>query len=39
MEEVVTIEKIMRPMTVSFDYVMYFVEESNNLDILTIDEL
>uniref|UniRef100_A0A2N9GIX8 Integrase catalytic domain-containing protein n=1 Tax=Fagus sylvatica TaxID=28930 RepID=A0A2N9GIX8_FAGSY len=38
-EQVVIIEKILRSMTSRFDYVVCSVEESNNLDILTIDEL
>jgi hypothetical protein len=36
---VVIIEKILRSMTSRFDYVVCSVEESNNLDTLTIDEL
>ncbi|XP_073291061.1 uncharacterized protein [Primulina huaijiensis] len=39
MEQVVIIEKILRSMTSRFDYVVCSIEESNNLDILTIDEL
>ncbi|CAL8168038.1 unnamed protein product [Prunus armeniaca] len=39
MQQVVIIEKILRSMTSSFDYVVCSVEESNNLDTLTIDEL
>lgn len=39
MEQVVIIEKILRSMTSRFDYVVCSVEESNNLDTLTIDEL
>uniref|UniRef100_A0A2N9FP23 Integrase catalytic domain-containing protein n=1 Tax=Fagus sylvatica TaxID=28930 RepID=A0A2N9FP23_FAGSY len=39
MQQVVIIEKILRSMTSRFDYVVCSVEESNNLDILTIDEL
>ena len=35
----VIIEKILRSMTSKFDYVVCSVEESNNLDTLTIDEL
>ncbi|GMY22929.1 Retrovirus-related Pol polyprotein from transposon TNT 1-94 [Fagus crenata] len=38
-EQVVIIEKILRSMTSRFDYVVCSVEESNKLDILTIDEL
>jgi RNase H-fold protein (predicted Holliday junction resolvase) len=39
MQPVVIIEKIMRSMTSRFDYVVCSVEESNNLDTFTIDEL
>ena len=39
MQQVVIIEKILRSITSRFDYVMCSVEESNNLDTLTIDEL
>lgn len=39
MEQVVIIEKILRSMTSRFDYVVCSVEESNDLDTLTIDEL
>ncbi|CAL9022929.1 unnamed protein product [Prunus brigantina] len=39
MDQVVIIEKILRSMTPKFDYVVCSVEESNNLDTLTIDEL
>ena len=39
MKQVVIIEKILRSMTSRFDYVICSVEESNNLDTLTIDEL
>ena len=35
----VIIEKILRSMTSKFDYVVCLVEESNNLDTLTFDEL
>jgi len=38
-QQVVIIEKILRSMTSRFDYVVCSVEESNNLDRLTIDEL
>jgi RNase H-fold protein (predicted Holliday junction resolvase) len=38
-QQVVIIEKILRSMTSRFDYVVCSVEESNNLDTLTIDEL
>jgi hypothetical protein len=36
---VIVIEKILRSMTHKYDYVMCYIEESNNLDVLTIDEL
>ncbi|XP_068653841.1 uncharacterized protein [Aristolochia californica] len=38
-EQVMIIEKILRSMTSRFDYVVCSIEESNNLDTLTIDEL
>ena len=37
MKQVVIIEKILRSMTSRFDYVICSIEQSNNLDILTID--
>ena len=39
MQQVMIIEKILRSMTSKFDYVVCSIEESNNLDTLTIDEL
>lgn len=39
MEQVVIVEKILRSMTSKFDYVICSIEESNNVDILSIDEL
>ena len=39
MKQVVIIEKILRSMTSRFDCVICSIEESNNLDTLTIDEL
>ncbi|XP_050124826.1 uncharacterized protein LOC126602057 [Malus sylvestris] len=39
MEDVVIIEKILRSMTSKYDYVVCSIEESNDLDILSIDEL
>ena len=39
MQQVMIIEKILRSMTSRFDYVVCSVEESNNLDTLTINEL
>ena len=39
MTQMVIIEKILRTMTSRFDYVVCSIEESNNLDTLTIDEL
>jgi hypothetical protein len=39
MGQVVIIKKILRSMTLRFDYVICSVEESNDLDVLTIDEL
>ena len=38
-KQVVIIEKILRSMTSRFDYVICSIEESNNLNTLTIDEL
>ncbi|KAM2122530.1 hypothetical protein ACFX1Q_020195 [Malus domestica] len=39
MEDVVVIEKILRSMVSKFDYVVCSIEESNDIDILSIDEL
>ena len=39
MQQVVIIENILRSMTSRFNYGVCSVEESNNLDTLTIDEL
>ena len=39
MKDVVIIEKILRSMTPKYDYVVCSIEESNDLDILSIDEL
>lgn len=39
MDQVVIVEKILRSMTSKFDYIVCSVEESNDLDTLTIDEL
>lgn len=39
MDQMVIVEKILRFMTAKFDYVVCSVEESNDLDTLTIDEL
>ncbi|XP_050387263.1 uncharacterized protein LOC126803509 [Argentina anserina] len=39
MEELVLVEKILRPMIAKFDYVVCSIEESNNIESLTIDEL
>ena len=39
MKQVVIIEKILRSMTSRFDYDIYSIEELNNLDTLTINEL
>lgn len=39
MTQVMIVEKILRSMTSRFDYVMCSIEESNNLDELTVDEL
>jgi hypothetical protein len=38
MDDVVIIEKILRSMTSKYDYVVYSIEESNDLDTLSIDE-
>jgi hypothetical protein len=37
--QVMIVEKILRSMTSKFDYVVCSIEESNNLDELTVDEL
>jgi hypothetical protein len=39
MNDVVVIEKILRSMTPKFDYVVCSIEESNDIDNLSIDEL
>jgi hypothetical protein len=39
MEQTVIIEKILRSMTARFDYIVYSIEEPNNLAEMTIDEL
>ncbi|GMP44372.1 hypothetical protein CsSME_00013329 [Camellia sinensis var. sinensis] len=39
MDDIAIIEKILRSMTPKFDYVVCSIEESNDLDALTIDEL
>ncbi|XP_073264243.1 uncharacterized protein [Populus alba] len=39
MKDVVIIEKILRSMTPKYNYVVCSIEESNDLDILSIDEL
>ena len=39
MEDVAVIEKILRLMTPKFDYVVCSIEESHDLDTLSIDEL
>jgi hypothetical protein len=39
MTQVMIVEKILRSMTSKFDYVVCSIEESNNLDELTVDEL
>ncbi|TXG53855.1 hypothetical protein EZV62_019111 [Acer yangbiense] len=37
--DIAVIEKILRSMIPKFDYVVCFIEESNDLDVLSIDEL
>ena len=37
--DVVVVEKILRYMTLKFDYIMCSIEESRDIDTLTIDEL
>jgi hypothetical protein len=39
MEQSVIIEKILRSMTLKFNYVICSIEESNDLSIMTINEL
>jgi hypothetical protein len=39
MEDVIIIEKTLRSMTPKYDYVVCSIEESNDLDTLSIDEL
>ncbi|XP_028121176.1 uncharacterized protein LOC114318476 [Camellia sinensis] len=39
MEDVVIIKKILRSMTPKYDYVVCSIEESNDLDTLSIDDL
>ena len=39
MDDVVIIENILRSMTSKYDYVLCSIEESNDLDTLSIDEL
>nr|DAD41976.1 TPA_asm: hypothetical protein HUJ06_016299 [Nelumbo nucifera] len=39
MDDVIVIEKILRSMTPKFDYVVCSIEESNEIDYLSIDEL
>jgi len=39
MKENIITAKILRSMTAKFNYVVCFIEESNNMDIMTIDEL
>ena len=39
MNDVVVIEKILRSMTPKFDYVVCAIEESNNVEVMFIDEL
>lgn len=39
MTNVVVIENILRSMTPKFEYVVCWIEESNDLDTLSIDEL
>ena len=39
MQDIVVIEKILRSMTLKFDYVVCSIEGSNDLDILSINEL
>jgi len=39
MPDVTIIEKILQSMTPLFNYVVYFIEESNDVDMLSIDQL
>ena len=39
MEDVTIVEKILRSLTPKFDYVVYSIEESKNIDAFFLDEL
>lgn len=39
MEEVTIVEKILRTMTAKFNFVVCSIEESHNIDVLSVDEL
>lgn len=39
MKDVTMVEKILWSMTIKFNYIFYSIEESNDIDSLSIDEL
>lgn len=39
MQDLTTVEKILRSLTPKFNYVVYSIEESKDFDLLSLDEL